>query len=63
MKDKPSFNSIIYKTFKVIKDYKSSYIIIIIFCILSAIFVSLAPYFLGYATDSLYYSIKNGIIQ
>lgn len=61
MKDKPSFNSIIYKTFKVIKDYKSSYIIIIIFCILSAIFVSLAPYFLGYATDSLYYSIKNGI--
>ncbi len=63
MKDikKPSFNEIISKTFKIIADYKSNYITVIIFCILSAIFGSLAPYFLGFATDSLYNSIKNNI--
>ena len=58
---KPSFNEIIKKTFRVIKNYKKMYILIIVFCLLAAIFSSIAPYFLGYATDSLYNSIKNNI--
>ena len=58
---KPSFKEIINKTFKIVGEYKKSYILIIILCFLSAIFSSIAPYFLGFATDSLYDSIKNGI--
>lgn len=57
----PSFKEIVTKTFKIIKDYKNHYILIILFCLLAALFSALAPYFLGYATDSLYDSIKNGV--
>ena len=55
----PSLKEIITKTFKVIKGHRSSYILIIVFCLLAAIFNSLAPYYLGLATDSLYESVKN----
>lgn len=63
MKDmkRPSLKEIVTKTFKVIKGHRSSYILIIIFCIISALFNSLAPYYLGLATDSLYSSISNKI--
>ena len=54
----PSFGEIIAKTFKILKGYKSAYLVIIIFCLLAALFNSIAPYFLGYATDSLYNSVK-----
>ena len=57
----PSFKEMVSKTFKIIKDYKNHYILIILFCLLAALFSALAPYFLGYATDSLYDSIKNGV--
>ena len=57
----PTLREVISKTFKIIKEYKKSYILIVIFCILAAIFGSIAPYFLGYATDSLYGSISKGI--
>ena len=57
----PSFKEMFSKTFKIIKDYKNHYILIILFCLLAALFSALAPYFLGYATDSLYDSIKNGV--
>ena len=57
----PSFKEIVTKTFKIIKNYKNHYILIILFCLLAALFSALAPYFLGYATDSLYDSIKNGV--
>lgn len=56
----PTFSEMVSKTFKIIKDYKNHYILIILFCLLAALFSALAPYFLGYATDSLYDSIKNG---
>ena len=56
----PTFSEMISKTFKIIKDYKNHYILIILFCLLAALFSALAPYFLGYATDSLYESIKTG---
>ena len=56
----PTFSEMVSKTCKIIKDYKNHYILIILFCLLAAIFSALAPYFLGYATDSLYDSIKNG---
>ena len=56
MKETPSFKEIVVKTFKILKGYKRAYMIIIVFCILAAVFNSIAPYFLGYATDSLYNS-------
>ena len=55
---KPSFKETISKTYKLIKEYRSSYILIILFCLLAALFNSIAPFFLGYATDSLYNSVK-----
>ena len=55
---KPTFKETITKTYKLIKEYKSSYILIILFCLLAALFNSIAPYFLGFATDSLYNSVK-----
>lgn len=55
---KSSFKEIIIKTFKILKGYKKIYFIIIIFCLASAFFSAIAPYFLGYATDSLYNSFK-----
>lgn len=61
MEKKPSFRETISKTFKIIKGHRSSYILIVMFCLLAALFNSLAPYFLGYATDSLYKSISEGI--
>ncbi len=57
----PTFKETITKTFKIIKGHRKSYILIILFCILAAIFNSLAPYFLGFATDSLYNSISNSL--
>ncbi len=61
MKDKkmPSFKEIITKTFKIIGGHKRAYALIIIFCLLAALFNSIAPYFLGFATDSLYNSVTN----
>lgn len=59
-KKAPTFSEMVSKTFKIIKDYKKHYILIILFCLLAALFSALAPYFLGYATDSLYDSIKSG---
>ena len=63
MKEKkmPSIKETIIKTLKIIKDYKNEYILIILFCLLAAIFGSLSPFFLGYATDSLYNSVSNGL--
>lgn len=58
---KPSFIETITKTWKILKGYKKAYILIIIFCILAAAFNSLAPFFLGKATDSLYSSIQKSL--
>ena len=61
-KDKTmSFKEVLAKTYKVVSLYKNDYIIIIMFCLLAALFSSIAPYFLGFATDSLYNSITNGL--
>ena len=57
----PSFKEMFSKTFKVLKGYRSTYILIIIFCLCAAVFNALAPYFLGFATDSLYNSIKENL--
>lgn len=57
-KKAPTFKEMIVKTISITKGYKNTYILIILFCLLAAIFSSLAPYFLGYATDSLYESLK-----
>ena len=51
--NKTSFKELTSKVQLVIKGYGKSYLAIIIFCILAAIFNSIAPYFLGLATDSL----------
>ena len=59
--NKTSFKELISKVQLVIKGYGKSYLAIIIFCILAAIFNSIAPYFLGLATDSLYESFTNEI--
>ena len=59
--EKTSFKNIMSKVYQIISPYKNSYILIILFCILSAIFSSLAPYFLGYATDSLYQSFTSSM--
>lgn len=59
--EKTSFKNIMSKVYQIISPYKNSYILIILFCILSAIFSSLAPYFLGYATDSLYDSFTSSM--
>ena len=59
--NKPSFKETITKTYKLIKEYKSSYILIILFCLLAALFNSVAPFFLGFATDSLYNSVKGSL--
>ncbi len=61
MNKKPTFKETISKTFNLVKRYKNEYIIIIMFCVLAAIFSSISPFFLGYATDSLYDSITNSI--
>jgi len=58
---KPTFKETISKTLKLISGYRSSFILIILFCLLAALFNSIAPYFLGYATDSLYNSVKNNL--
>ena len=58
---KPSFKETITKILMIIKGYRKSYLLIILFCILAAIFNSLAPYFLGLATDSLYNSYSNSL--
>ena len=57
----PSFKEMFSKTFKVLKGHKSMYALIILFCLFAAIFNALAPYFLGFATDSLYNSIKDNL--
>ena len=54
----PTFKEMIVKTISITKGYRNTYILIIVFCLLAALFSSLAPYFLGYATDSLYESLK-----
>ena len=60
MKDnKPSVKEIFTKTLKIIGGHKKVYALIIVFCLLAALFNSLAPYFLGFATDSLYNSVVN----
>ncbi len=60
MKDnKPSVKEIFTKTLKIIGGHKKVYGLIIVFCLLAALFNSLAPYFLGFATDSLYNSVVN----
>ena len=59
--EKTSFKNIMSKVYQIISPYKNSYILIVLFCILSAIFSSLAPYFLGYATDSLYDSFTSSM--
>ncbi len=56
-----SFKEIIVKTFSIVKNYKNDYILIIMFCLLAALFSSLSPYFLGFATDSLYNSVTNSL--
>lgn len=62
MKNKrPSFKETIIKTYKIINGHRKEYLLIILFCILAAAFSSIAPYFLGYATDSLYNSFSNDI--
>lgn len=58
---KPSFKETITKILMIIKGHRKSYLLIILFCILAAIFNSLAPYFLGLATDSLYNSYSNSL--
>lgn len=57
----PSFKEVMSKTFKILKGYKKAYALIIIFCLLAAVFNAIAPYFLGFATDSLYNSVKDGL--
>lgn len=57
--DKPSVIEMFKKVRNITKDYKKSYVWIVIICILAAIFNSIAPYFLGLATDSLYNSYIN----
>ena len=59
--EKTSLKNIMSKVYQIISPYKNSYILIVLFCILSAIFSSLAPYFLGYATDSLYDSFTSSM--
>ena len=57
----PSFKETIEKTYKIIKGHNKAYLLIIVFCILAALFSSLAPLFLGYATDSLFNSVNNNL--
>ena len=52
-----SIKETIKKSLRLISGYKSEYILIIMYCLLAALFNSIAPFFLGYATDSLYTSI------
>ena len=60
-KNVPSLKETLTKTFRIIKGYKKDYILIIAFCLLAALFNSIAPFFLGYATDSLYASVKEHV--
>ena len=57
MKDmkRPSLKEIVVKTFKLIKEHRKTYIIIIIFCIMAALFNSLAPYYL---TQVIYFHVR-----
>ena len=59
MKNNISIKETIKKTYKIIKGHRAKYLLIIFFCILSALFSSLAPYYLGLVTDSLYNSLKS----
>ena len=59
--EKPTFKETVTKTLKIIGDYKKEYISIILFCLLAALFNSVAPYFLGFATDSLYNSVTKNV--
>ncbi len=56
-----TIKEIIIKTCRIIKSYKNEYILIILFCLLAALFSSISPYFLGFATDSLYNSVTNSL--
>ena len=58
---KPSVIEMFKKVQNITKDYKKSYIWIVIICVLAALFNSIAPFFLGLATDSLYDSYTNGV--
>ena len=49
------------KIYKVLHHHKGMLALIILMCILAALFNSLAPYFIGYATDSLYNSYTQSI--
>lgn len=57
----PSFKEAMIKMLKIIGGYKKSYILIIVFCLLAAVCNAIAPYFLGFATDSLYNSFSNNL--
>ncbi|NLC48272.1 MAG: ABC transporter ATP-binding protein [Tenericutes bacterium] len=59
--NKPSIKETLSKSLKLISGYKKEYLLIILFCLLAALFSVLSPYFLGFATDSLYNSVKNNI--
>lgn len=59
--NKISPKSILKKSYRLLKGHKKTYALIILFCILAAIFNSLSPYILGYATDSLFNSITNSL--
>ncbi len=58
---KISFNKTIRRMYKIIKEYKKQYFLIILFCLLAALFNSIAPYFLGLVTDTLFEGVKNKI--
>ena len=61
IKKRTSFKKTLYKILSIMKDYKKDYMIIIFFCLTSAIFSSLSPLFLGYVTNSLYDSVINDL--
>ena len=56
---KPSVIEMFKKVQHITKDYKRTYFLIVVICILAALFNSIAPFFLGLATDSLYESFTN----
>ena len=58
---KPSVIEMFNKVQNITKDYKKSYTLIVIICMLAALFNSIAPFFLGLATDSLYDSFVNEV--
>ena len=60
-KNVPSLKEVLTKSYKVLKGYKKSYLLIVVFCILAAFFSAISPYVLGYATDSLFNSVSKNI--